>query len=170
MLLRSATPEDALPVARVHVRSWQVAYRNLLPTDYLERLRPEDRAKRYDFGATDPCKPATIVAVEGDAILGFATVAPARDADARGSGELCALYVDPESWGRHVGRALVEQSRCRLLELGFDDAILWVLVGNSRAERFYSLDGWIHDGMRRAASVWGTNVDEIRYKRRLAAQ
>lgn len=170
MVLRSATPEDALPVARVHVRSWQAAYRNLLPTDYLDRLRPEDRAKRYDFGSTDPSKPATIVAVEGDAIVGFATVAPARDADARGSGELCALYVDPEWWGRHVGRALVEQARWHLRELGFNDAILWVLVGNTRAERFYGLDGWNHDGMRRKASVWNITVDEARYTRRLDGQ
>jgi hypothetical protein len=25
---------------------------------------------------------------------------PARDSDAAGKGELCALYVDPEWWGR----------------------------------------------------------------------
>jgi len=168
MLLRLATPEDALSVAQVHVRSWQAAYRNLLPTDYLDRLRPEDRAKRYDFGNADPGKPATIVAVEGDAAVGFATVAPARDADAQGRGELCALYVDPQWWGRHVGLALVEQARCHLRGLGYQDAILWVLVGNTRAERFYSLDGWSQDGMKRKASVWDIAVDEVRYTRRLA--
>ncbi|MGA9335338.1 MAG: GNAT family N-acetyltransferase, partial [Rudaea sp.] len=125
MLLRSAAPEDALAVAKVHVRSWQSAYRDLLPKGYLDQLRPEDRAKRYDLGATDPGKPSTIVAEVDGAIVGFATVAPAQDRDVRGSGELCALYVDPDWWGRHVGRALIEQARARLLMLGFRDAVLW---------------------------------------------
>ena len=39
MLLRPAEPADAMGVARVHVRAWQVAYRNLLPDDYLDSLQ-----------------------------------------------------------------------------------------------------------------------------------
>jgi len=64
MLLRPAEPEDAMAVARVHVRSWQAAYRTLLADDYLDQLRPEDRAQSYDFSSLDPLKPRTIVAVE----------------------------------------------------------------------------------------------------------
>ena len=45
-LLRDAQPFDADAVARVHVQTWQVAYRGLLPDAYLDALRPEDRARR----------------------------------------------------------------------------------------------------------------------------
>ena len=45
MLLRPAEPVDAIAVAHVHVRSWQVAYRTLMPDDYLDQLRPEDRCR-----------------------------------------------------------------------------------------------------------------------------
>src|SRR5215471_6386244 len=75
MLLRPAEPADALAVARVHVRSWQTAYRNLLPNDYLDQLRPEERAEKYTFGSTDPLHPYTIVATEAGVIHGFATTA-----------------------------------------------------------------------------------------------
>lgn len=34
MIVRPALPEDALSVARVYVRSWQVAYRGLMPDAY----------------------------------------------------------------------------------------------------------------------------------------
>lgn len=170
MLLRSAAPEDALAVAQVHVRSWQAAYRDLLPKDYLVRLRPEERAKHYDFGTTDRSKPSTIVAVEDDTIVGFATVGPARDPDAQGSGEICALYITPEWWGRQLGRALIEQGRSRLRALGYRDAVLWVMVGNAHAERFYIRDGWHHDGSRRTALVWGIAADELRYRRELGTQ
>ena len=46
MLLRPAEPQDAMGVARVHVRSWQAGYRGLLPDAYLDGLRAEDRARQ----------------------------------------------------------------------------------------------------------------------------
>lgn len=170
LLLRPAEPADAMNVARVHVRSWQVAYRKLIPDDYLDRLRPEDRAKRYDFGNLDPKKPMTIVATEAGAICGFATVAPARDPDVPDHGELCALYVDPDWWGRGIGATLVSAARARLAAQGFRDAVLWTLKGNARAERFYLKDGWVPEGLQRTNSVWDVVIDEVRYRRALAGE
>ena len=141
MLLRPDEPDDAIAVARVHVRSWQAAYRTLMPDDYLDQLRPEDRAQKYNFKSLDSLQPWTIVAAEAGMIYGFVTTAPAREPDLSGYGELCALYVDPNRWGRGIGIALVSAARARLLELGFRDAVLWVLSGNVRAERFYRIGG-----------------------------
>jgi GNAT superfamily N-acetyltransferase len=167
MQLRPAEPDDAMAVARVHVRSWQVAYRRLFPDDYLDQLRPEDRAKTYDFASLDPLKPRTIVAAEEGVILGFATTMPSRDADLPEPGELCALYVDPDRWGQGIGAALIAAARANLLALGYRKALLWVLVGNARAERFYRIDQWVPDGHSRTDSVWGLTVNEVRYQRGL---
>jgi ribosomal protein S18 acetylase RimI-like enzyme len=71
----------------------------------------------------------------------------------RDHGELCALYVDPEQWDRGLGVALVSAAPARLFELGFRNAVLWVLAGNVRAERFYQIDQWVPDGLRRTDSV-----------------
>ena len=168
MQLRSAQPADAGQIASVHVRSWQVGYRGLLPDEYLDRLRPEDRAGRYVLGTADPSLPHTVVAVDKGAICGFATTAPARDSDSQGYGELCALYVDPPCWSRGVGRALLSAAERRLAVQGFDHGVLWVLVGNERAQRFYQAHGWAPDGARRMDQVWGATVDEVRYRRVLA--
>lgn len=167
MRLRPANPEDAIAVSRVHVRSWQVAYRTLLPDDYLNQLRPEDRAEKYDFASLDPLKPRTIVADEEGRIHGFATTAPSRDPDLPDYGELCALYVDPQNWAQGIGMALVSAARANLVGLGFRNAFLWVLAGNARAERFYGIDQWTPDGVRRTDSMWGVTVNELRYQRRL---
>jgi GNAT superfamily N-acetyltransferase len=169
MHLRTAEPEDALAVARVHVRSWQVAYRKLLPDDYLDQLRPEDRAQKYDFATRDPLKPQTIVATEEGLIYGFATISPSLEPGLPEYGELCALYVDPEHWGRGIGVALVSAARARLFSLGFRKAVLWVLVGNARAERFYQKDGWRPDGLCKTDMIWGVTVDDVRYQRQLEA-
>jgi ribosomal protein S18 acetylase RimI-like enzyme len=169
MLIRMAEPDDAMAVARVHVRSWQVAYRGLLPDEYLDQIRLEDRAERYDFATRDPLKPRTIVAEEGTSIQGFATTMPSRDADLTDHGELCALYVDPELWGRGIGAALIKAARAHLFQTGFRNALLWVLVGNERATRFYIGDRWAADGHHRADTVWGVTVNEVRYQRGLEA-
>jgi GNAT superfamily N-acetyltransferase len=167
MLLRPAEPDDAMAVARVHVRSWQAAYRKLIPDDYLDQLRPEDRAQKYNFGSMDPLQPWTIVASEAGVIQGFATTSPAREPEMPDHGEVCALYVDPGQWGRGIGIALIAAARARLSNMGFRKAILWVLAGNVRAERFYCRDGWAPDGVCRSDTVWGVKVEEIRYQRAL---
>ncbi|SFR86006.1 Ribosomal protein S18 acetylase RimI [Dyella sp. OK004] len=170
MLIRPAEPDDAMDVARVHVRAWQVGYRDLLPDDYLARMRPEERARRYTFGNDTPQQPRTMVAIDAGAIRGFATIAPARDINESNAGELCALYVDPDWWGHGVGAVLISAARVRLLDSGFKQALLWVLKGNARAERFYRNDHWIPDGICRTASVWGLTVDEVCYRRGLDSE
>jgi GNAT superfamily N-acetyltransferase len=165
--LRAARPEDADDVAGVHVRSWQAAYRGLLPDAYLDGLRPEDRASRYTFGRLEPDQPRTIVAEHDGAIVGFATIRPSADADAPDAGEVAALYVDPPMWRSGVGRLLIAEARDHLVRDGYREATLWVLVGNQRAQRFYCADGWWPDGQRRDQSSWGITVDEKRYRRPL---
>ena len=168
MNVRPAVPDDAMPVARVHVRAWQAAYRRLMPEDYLAGLRPEDRARHYDFAGLDPARPRTLVAIEADTVLGFATISPARDQNLSGVGELCALYVEPDCWGRGIGQALAAAARGDLYRLGFRNAVLWVVAGNARAQQFYQADGWTLDGLHRAQQVWQVSVDTVRYSRALA--
>lgn len=165
--MRPARSDDGLAVAGVHVRSWQAAYRGLLPDAYLDGLRAEERMDRYTFGSTDPVAPHTMVAVEDGTVRGFATTGPCREAETHGIGELQALYVDPSSWGGGIGRILIHAARSRLGEQGYSAAVLWVLMGNERARRFYRLDGWEEEDAFRHEVVWGVPVDECRFRRRL---
>lgn len=167
--IRPALPEDALAVAEVHVRAWQAAYRGLIAAEFLDALRAEERAATYTFGSTDPAAPQTIIAGEGEEVLGFATTGPSRDADSPGAGEIYALYVDPVHWGGGVGRLLLREARERLRDRGFEEAILWVLVGNQPAERFYRADGWRRDGAERWEQPYGVVSRVTRYRRALEA-
>jgi len=169
MQIRLAQTEDAMAVARVHVRSWQVAYRGLLPDDYLDQLRPEDRAAKYNFADPNPQAPKTLVAAEGSLIHGFATTMPSRDSNLPDHAELAALYVHPDQWGRGIGAALIAAARGSLVQQGFRTAYLWVLAGNTRADRFYQIDGWQPTGEHRTDTVWGIAVNESRYLRMLAS-
>lgn len=153
-----------MDVARVHVRSWQVGYRGILPDAYLDGMRPEERAARYTFGDPDPGKPDTIVAVDDGAIRGFVTTGPARD-ETGGAGHLMALYVDPDAWGRGIGRILIARGRAELVRRGHREAVLWVLAANERAQRFYVADGWTIDGPDEQRELWGIVVTDRRFRR-----
>jgi GNAT superfamily N-acetyltransferase len=165
MVIRPAIPDDALAVAEVHVRSWQAAYQGLLPAGYLDGLRPEARAARYDFTHADPQNPRTIVAEFDGAICGFATTMPSGDLP--GHGELCALYLLPSFWGRGIGVALIHAAREHMVQQGFRAAALWILKGNVRADRFYRRDGWLPDGAHKTDRMWDIDVEDFRYVRSL---
>jgi GNAT superfamily N-acetyltransferase len=165
--LRDARPDDALEVAAVHVRSWQAAYRGLVPDAFLDGMKPEERAARYTFGDTDAGGPRTVLATEAGSVTGFATYGPCRDPDASGCGELYAIYLDPSAWGRGTGRALIAEARDRLAGDGFVTGVLWVLAGNARARNFYEMDGWSGDGTEQTVAIGGAELSEVRYRRAL---
>ncbi|HEX7491314.1 MAG TPA: GNAT family N-acetyltransferase, partial [Candidatus Limnocylindrales bacterium] len=160
--LRRATSADAPAVAAMHIRSWQVAYRGIVPDAHLDGLDVATRAARYDFDAAAPGAPETWIAVDGDEVVGFVTVAPSRDEDLPGLGEVCAVYVAPERWRSGAGSALLAQAEALLAQAeallrdaGFNEAHLWVLEGNNRARRFYERVGWALDGARKVIEIAG---------------
>ncbi len=166
-VLRPAEPGDALQVATIHVRSWQAAYRGLIPDEYLDALRPEQRAERYTLGDRSPGAPWTTVAVEGSSASAFATTGPSKDPDNGAVGELLALYVDPSRWRCGIGSSLVAHARHELHERGFDAAVVWVLDRNDLARGFYLRDGWATEGKARIEEAWGVRVAQVRYRRSL---
>ena len=91
--IRAATPEDARPVAEVHVTSWRHTYRGLVPDDYLDRLSVDDRESMWlgAFADPDP-KSGALVAENGGLVVGFASFGPSRDEGVSdGTGEVPAI-------------------------------------------------------------------------------
>lgn len=167
MEIRGATVDDVLGIAQVHVRSWQEGYRGLLPQGYLDALVPQDRAAHYRLGDEEPADRRTLVGMVDGLVVGFTTVGRPADIDDHRCGEVMSLYVDPGHWNTGLGRTLIATARATLVERGFEESVLWVLAGNTRAMRFYEIDGWAPDGAVRQAEVWGLAVDELRYRRAL---
>jgi RimJ/RimL family protein N-acetyltransferase len=161
--VRRATSDDARAMATVHVRTWQAAYGHVFPREVLDALSIERRERgwREEFEAHGT---TAFVAEADDRIVGFASVGPARDE--AGVGELFTIYVEPESWGTGAGRALHAAAVAALAEAGYAEVILWVLVENPRARRFYEREGWRAEGSRRERFA-GVEVDEVRYRRSL---
>ncbi|MDG4665354.1 GNAT family N-acetyltransferase [Mycobacterium sp. 236(2023)] len=164
--IRRAEPADALAVADVHVRAWQVGYRGLLPQEYLDGLDVAARAARYAFDRTLPQGPVTLLALsDGGEVVGLTTIGRCRDVGLADHGEVWSMYVDPDRWGRGFGQLLIGAARQQLYKNGFDRYVLWVLETNARARRFYERDKWRADGARRADTIGGAAITDVRYLR-----
>ena len=81
-------------------------------------------------------------------------------------GELYAIYLHPTRWGRDIGKALLQRAEESLRGSGFRRAVLYVLEGNERAERFDRSAGWEQDGSK-VDEFQGATVTELRYRKRL---
>src|SRR5437867_3034225 len=168
--VRLARPEDADAIARAHVRAWQSAYRGLMPEAVLDALNVAERAERWrERLREEKAGHPTVLVVEDEdgAVAGFAAIGPRRGEPPGPSGELYAINLDPDCWGRGLGRALLVAAEEALREAGHDQAMLWVVAGNERARRFYELSGWVADGIDRRDRERGFELHEVRYAKRL---
>lgn len=158
---------DAAGVGRIHVESWNVAYRGIMPDDVIART---DLAYRTQFWAeriADKNWPVFVIEEEGECVA-FCQMIPSRDDDddPRRVGHITSLHVLPHLRGQGHGRALVDYVLAEFRRRGFTAVTLWVLEENHPARRFYEQYGFRQDqGTRRYPK---TNVPEVRYRIRLS--
>jgi GNAT superfamily N-acetyltransferase len=169
--IRIALPTYAAEIASVHIRSWQDAYRGIVPDEYLDALDIGERTHTWAsvlnqtaegfYGST------SIVAVIDGVVVGFATVGRLRGADpSNNAGEIYSIYASPAVLGIGVGRALIDAAVVELEQRGHGYLCLWVLEANTRARAFYERQGWTHDGGAQAIDIGGRTLSELRYTRR----
>ena len=147
--VRAATSADAAAIAGVHVRSWQVAYRGIVPDEVLDGLSLPDREQRWGsiLERSDE-RALTVVAERDGRIVGFCSLLThSRDGDgADGTGEIAAVYVDPAAWRAGVGSALLAAALRELAAAGCETVTLWVFARNDGALAFYRGFGFAPDG------------------------
>lgn len=135
-VIRQAASEDASAIARVHVASWEAAYRGLIPDETIRARTVEVRTGQWAKKVLDP---GSLVLVACDAegnVQGFARAQLLDSAEEGFQSYLQALYVGPQFWGRGIGRALLRAVCSRLSAVGVRNLALRTLrLGGAR--RFY---------------------------------
>jgi proline iminopeptidase len=170
MEVRVATPDDGAKIASVQVRSWQVAYKGIVPDDYLAALdigEREDRWRRILEELNQPSR--IVVAKDRGEIVGFSGFGPTRGEETSSEwvGEVFSIYVLPECWRKGAGAALLDVASGSLAAAGFTEATLWVIDSNIPARRFYEREGWWADGATRSDDERGFVLSEVRYRKAL---
>ena len=182
LTIRPATPNDAQSIARIRVQGWRFAYQGLISQDYLDSLSvAEDTERMRGYlsqlpqnslpsrsasvqGSSDGEKRSFMLAVRGDAVLGFCRFSAAPNKIDRAeravpggtmNGRLHSLYIDPDSLGQSIGHTLMNHALSTFAAWGCERATLWVLEGNSRAISFYERQGWRCTGATKVDRSFG---------------
>ena len=165
MPCRDVRPDDAPALARISIDAWQVAYRGIMPSDFLDALSPAEAQARWERAFAER-QPHVVVFEHDQELVALCHFGPSRDPGADpATGEVIALNVRPDHWRSGFGSRLMSFALDRLHARGFAAATLWVLLGNTRARRFYEAVGFKPDGAERSTSdLIGSPLHEVRYR------
>ena len=144
--------------SRVHWQTWREAYDEILPAEFQEQMTL-DKCRFYSQKYPEN----TLIALDDAKVVGFVSYGDFRD-PATIAGEIIALYVLKDYYGKGVGQQLMQAAFAALN--GYQEIILWVLEDNKRAVAFYEKMGFVFDGEEKVIDL-GKAVKEERmiYKR-----
>lgn len=164
--VRRAGGGDAPAVAAIHVRSWQAAYRGILPDELLDSLSVAEREESWRSLLNEGGeRRLTLVAEGAGGLVGFCSATtPSGDEDVgERTAEIGALYVDPDRWREGAGGALLSAALAELAGRGWRDVVLWVLPENRGALAFYERFGFaVEPGVEKREERSGRSVIRLR--------
>ena len=170
--VRPARPDDAGEIARIQLVTWRTAYRALLPTAVLDDWDADSATASWRAAVASPPTPAhgVLVALERNAVVGFAAFGPAELAAGEASdpagptAELSTLLVEPR-WGRrgHGSRLLAAVADVARRD-GAARLQVWLPEADAVSAGFYESAGWAPDGWARTLDTGGDEpLREIRW-------
>ena len=147
------TAEEIEGKSRVHWQTWREAYDEILPAEFQEQMTL-DKCRFYSQKYPEN----TLIALDDTKVVGFVSYGDFRDS-ATIAGEIFALYVLKDYYGKGVGQQLMQATFAALD--GYQEIVLWVLEDNKRAISFYEKMGFVFDGQEKVINL-GKAVKEKR--------
>ncbi|MDE7281356.1 MAG: GNAT family N-acetyltransferase, partial [Ruminiclostridium sp.] len=128
------------------------AYKGLIDQAYLNSMTLE-KCTSIAFKWRDNI----LVAKDDDRVVGFAGYGEHSDSALSNTGEVFAIYIFSEYYGKGVGYALMQAALQKLSQ--YKRVALWVLKDNKRAIRFYEKCGFVFDGTEKTIVLGGENTE-----------
>ena len=155
--IRSATKDDAVDVAHIYVKSWNVGFGGMAYRSVTAEL-----IERWRLDLVKPVPQRWWVAELKGSLVGFAGIGPSRDPIDSELGELDTIAIAPSYWRAGIGRALMSTALRYLIADGYREAVLWTFAEYERGQRFYEAMGWKLAGNIRAEGR------QVQYRYRLS--
>lgn len=146
--------EEIKGKAYVHWKSWQEAYHGIVDQKYLDDFtleKCEENAYRWPDNI--------IIAKDGESVIGFVGYGKYHNDELDNAGEVFAIYILSEYYGKGVGYYLMNAALSQLAE--YPKIATWVLKNNKRAINFYERCGYRIDE-KEETLVLGSPVVAVR--------
>lgn len=162
--IRKAAPGDEEELARVHLQTWQEAYRGLISQTYLDGLSNEleERTRMWQNALSNPKRWAWVATVS-NRIVGFILFGPPRDQNREGFVELGAIYLLQEMKGKGIGFKLLSTGFEAMKTKGFEKGYCWVLEKNPTIS-FYERTGAKFSNQTKTDEIGGQIFQELAYE------
>jgi len=158
--IRKASIEDAYESSLCHIAAWQSAYKGIISDEYLDNM-PTSLKQRVESFKDYQFDNFYLPTYEGK-IIGKLILWDSRDEDKPGTGEIGAIYLLEEFWGKGYGYTMMNFAIRQLIGRGCTEVFLWVFEENTRARLFYEKCGFVLDGAKKEVVI-GTPLMEVRY-------
>ncbi|MGN0690320.1 MAG: GNAT family N-acetyltransferase [Oscillospiraceae bacterium] len=159
MEIRYVTPTDNLfEISEIYEKSWKFAYRNIIPSDYLDSIPCGRWASSINKEGMH-----SLVVTENNRIIGTASFCKSRWEQCSDCGEIVSIYFLPEYMGKGYGQHLLGVCIEELRKSGYEKIILWVLEENQRARKFYEKNGFVCSDNVLNDNIGGKDLREIMY-------
>ena len=157
--VRIGWADDAPGIAEVQVQAWRQEYAEVLPASLLDAMQPDEVAAAWHASLAAPkdARNRVLVALERNAVRGFALTMPSPDPDADpvADGEISELTVDPSYVGQGHGSRLVHAAVDTLRADKFSRALVWLSSTDDARRSFLTEAGWAPDGAHRELDLNG---------------
>ncbi len=166
--VRLAEKRDAQAIVDVHAAATVAAYTGIVPDEHLN-AQPAAKRLAHWREAIEYGDPQVHVALSDGRVVGFVAFDRSRDKGTKPTvGEVWAIHVRPESWGKGAGLALWDAAREGLGEEGCTSVTVWIPLRNERALRFFDLAGFKRElNTARTTPMGHIRIEEMRLKRAL---
>jgi ribosomal protein S18 acetylase RimI-like enzyme len=164
--IRKAEINDAPVLAKVHVDSWRVTYKGIIPESHYEIFTYQNKELTWSERLSKQTE-EIYIAEEDRQPVGILSIGPGRDEDLDQNiaGEIKTIYILPEHWRHGIGTILVKKAEKEFRNHGYKEIMVWVLAENTRARIFYEKRGYEPDGKEKTLLL-GKELLAFRYHKR----
>ena len=140
--IRLAKPSDALDMAKIHALSWEVAYKDIIPQEYI-KAKNATRPDLYRRIITDENTMRYVIQINNKTI-GIMGIAPPQDDDLDDTFyELHFIYLHPDYFRKGIGTEVLNYAFNKAKELGKNNMVVWVFTKNTNTINFYKKCGFV---------------------------
>lgn len=163
--IRLAVPADAPDMAEVHMCSWEAAYKDIIPAEYI-REKNATRPALYERVITEGNTNSYVIQHDGKTI-GIMRIASPQDDDVGDNFyELHYIYLHPDYFRMGIGTQAMKFAFDIARGLGRTEMTVWVFAENANTIKFYEKCGFVPDGKTKTHDM-GKSMGSIRMRRGL---
>jgi len=161
--IRLAVPGDAAEMAEILMRSWEVAYKGIIPDEYI-REKNASRPEQYKRAITAKNTDSYVIRRDGKTVGIMRVASPQNDDVGDDFYELHYIYLHPDYYRQGIGSKAMVYAFNIACNLGKKYMVVWVFADNINSIKFYEKCGFRADG-KIATRDFGKPLTSIRMKK-----